>query len=102
MWGGNLAVLPSRNRLSANNNSQSRDNETIKETPRARRGRVSIFFDEHNRQDTGRLGRIARVLRSELHVRIVIIDLEKELASGEREIAEVVLAMRVVFFGELR
>src|SRR3954467_1265931 len=38
-----------------------------KKTPRARRGRVSIFFDEHDRQDAGRLGRIARVFRSELH-----------------------------------
>ena len=42
------------------------------------------------------------ILRSELHVRIVVIDFEKELASCEREVAEVVLAVRVVLLGELR
>jgi hypothetical protein len=57
--------------------------------------RGSIFLREHDRQHAGCLLRIARVFRAEFEIRVVVVDLEKELLTGDFEIAEVVLAVRV-------
>ena len=62
----------------------------------------SVLLSKHNRERARRFCRVGRVLRAELHVRVEIVDLEKELAAGELEIAEIVLAMRVVIVIELR
>src|SRR4051812_10749928 len=61
-----------------------------------------VLLGEHNCEYARRFRRISRVLRAEFHLRIVIIDLEIELATIEREVAEVMLAMRVVIGSEIR
>src|SRR3954452_5053397 len=69
--------------------------------PRARRGNESVFFREHDGQHADCFGRVSWILRSELHVRIVIIQLEKELPPREFKVSKIMLATRIVVIIEL-
>src|SRR6266536_6076438 len=65
-------------------------------------GSASILLRKHDRQHAGRLRRISRVFRAELHRQIVIMHLEEELPAREREAPEIVLLVGIVVGLEFR
>ena len=73
----------------------------FKKAPRTPRGEGSILAGEYDRQHAGSLRRVGRVFRAELHLRLIVIDFEKELAAGECEAAEVMLLVGIIVGVEL-
>ena len=61
-----------------------------------------VLFGKHDRKNPRGCFGISRVIGPEHHVAVVVIDLPKELLTGDFEAAEVMLAMRVIVRVEVR
>lgn len=59
-----------------------------------------VILRKHQRKDAGGLVRIARVFGAVGQLRVIVVDLPKELSAAKLEAAEIVLAVRVVVFIE--
>ena len=62
---------------------------------------ASVFAGEHDRQHPPCDGGVGRVIRSELKVWIVVIQLPKQLFAGQLKRAEIVLTLRIIVLGEI-
>src|SRR5580698_9151916 len=61
----------------------------------------SVLVGAHDREHARRLRWIGRVFRSAVHVRGVVVHFEEVPLPGEFEVAEIVLAVRIIVLREL-